>query len=43
MSEVPTSLERDHLFALADKALYQAKAAGRDRCCIEALNHLLAQ
>jgi diguanylate cyclase (GGDEF)-like protein len=35
MSNVPASLERDHLFALADKALYQAKAAGRNRCCIE--------
>ncbi|MEY3253243.1 MAG: hypothetical protein RL227_2216 [Pseudomonadota bacterium] len=37
MSKVPASLERDHLLALADKALYQAKAAGRDRCCIEDL------
>lgn len=37
MSNVPASLGRDQLFALADKALYQAKAAGRDRCCIEDL------
>lgn len=40
MSHAPVSLERDQLFALADKALYQAKAAGRNRCCIESLHHL---